>query len=79
MSRFGPPDWPESPEEVWEDMAADRAAAALLGIPLADDDDFRPARAACVPAAIPIHRPRRTPWRPDTRPDPRKEHTRAAA
>jgi hypothetical protein len=71
------PAWAE-----WEDLADDRAAAALLGVPLADDDDLTPpVRPVLVPpAAIPIRRPahllRHTAWRSST--DPSKEHARAA-
>jgi hypothetical protein len=77
----GTPPWCGPAEAEWDDLAADREAAALLGIPLADDDDFAP-RPVCVPpGAIPIRRPdhRRPPSRDDTRSDPRKENTRAAA
>ena len=74
----GPPGI-DSPEALWEDMAADRDAALLLGIPLADDD-LEP-RAAPV-AAVPIRRRRRRALRlepgTDTRIDLCEEQPRAA-
>jgi hypothetical protein len=83
LTHGGTPPWVAPPADFWDDLAADREAAALFGIPLADDDDLAP-RAACVPpAAIPLRRPAHLPRRParhatSTRPDPRKENTRAA-
>ncbi|MGK5677611.1 hypothetical protein [Actinoplanes sp. URMC 104] len=49
----GTPPWCEPTDSTWAEMADDRLASNVLGIPLADDDDLFPAPVA-LPPVIPL-------------------------